>query len=224
MRQRLAFVFGVILFACPSFAQLDRGMLTGSVVDSSSAGVPAAPITLRNVANNSGYKGATTGTGQFTIANLPVGTYELTVQAPGFKAFRRSGIDIRAAEVARVDVTMEIGAISESVVVTAEVSRVQTDSPQVGTSLTSQSIADLPLSFSGSRSPETFAYKLTPGVVGDSWASHINGSTTASKDVLLDGASVSTYRGGHFGESAVSVEAVQEFKVQTSGMGSSTSS
>src|SRR5438270_9334590 len=138
MTRRLRFVLGIILFACPSFAQLDRGMLTGTVVDSSSAGVPAAPVTLRNLANNSGYKGATTGTGQFTVANLPVGTYELTVQAPGFKAFRRSGIDIRAAEVARVDVTMEIGAISESVVVTAEVSRVQTDSPQVGTWLTSQ--------------------------------------------------------------------------------------
>jgi hypothetical protein len=193
-------------------------MLTGTVLDSSKAAVPSAPVTLRNQANNSIFRTATTGSGQFTFPNLPVGTYELTVQTTGFKKFTQQGIDIRATEVVRVDVSLEVGAVSESIVVTAEAARVQTDSPQVGTSLTSASITDLPLSFSGARSPETFAYRLTPGVTGDSWTSHINGSTTASKDVLLDGASVSTYRGGHFGESSVSMEAVQEFKVQTSGM------
>ena len=218
MKRYFVSLLGFFLFVCPSFAQLDRGMLTGTVLDSSRAAVPSAPVTVRNEANNSTFKAATTGTGQFAIPNLPVGTYELMVQMAGFKKFIQSGIEVRATDVVRVDVPLEVGTLSESIVVSAEVARVQTDSPQVGTSLTSQSIVDLPLSFSGARSPEGFAYRLTPGVTGDSWSSHINGSTTASKDVLLDGASVSTYRAGHFGESSVSLEAVQEFKIQTSGM------
>ena len=74
-------------------------MLTGTVLDSSKAAVPAAPVVARNQANNSTYNAATTGSGQFSLPNLPVGTYELVIQSPGFKAFRRSGIDVRATDV-----------------------------------------------------------------------------------------------------------------------------
>jgi TonB dependent receptor len=70
----------------------------------------------------------------------------------------------------------------------------------------------------GGRYPETFAYRLSPGVQGDTWTSRINGSPAFSKEVLLEGASVTTYLAGHFGESSVSMEALQEFKVQTSGL------
>ena len=217
MNRFVLFLLAVLL-ALPAFPQLDRGTITGTVTDTSAAAVPAAPVIVRHTPTNSVYKVETTGTGQYTIPNLPIGPYELTVELRGFKKFVQSNIDLRATEVVRVDVMLQVGALSETIEVSAESTRIQTDSPQVGTSLTNTSIIDLPLSFSGARSPETFAYRLTPGVTGDSWTSHINGSTTASKDVLLDGASVSTYRAGHFGESSVSLEAVQEFKVQTSGM------
>ncbi|HOQ48092.1 MAG TPA: TonB-dependent receptor, partial [Bryobacteraceae bacterium] len=74
------------------------------------------------------------------------------------------------------------------------------------------------LAISDVRNPENFAYKLSPGVAGGSWEGHINGSTSFSKEVLLDGATVTTERAGNFSESSVSPEAIQEFKVQTSGM------
>ena len=77
---------------------------------------------------------------------------------------------------------------------------------------------DLPLGFSGGRYAENFAYKLTPGVGGDNWTSHINGAPSFSKEVVLDGASATIYISGHMGESSPSMEAIEEFKVQTSGM------
>ncbi|MBI4874047.1 MAG: TonB-dependent receptor, partial [Acidobacteria bacterium] len=217
MRFALALLMAVVL-VCPAVAQLDRGALTGTVTDSSGAAVPSAKVTVRNTGTNAGYETETTMSGQYTLPNLPYGSYEVIVEASGFKKFVRTNLALRAAEVLRVDAKLDIGQLAETVEVSAQVSRVQTDSPQVGTSLTNSNIIDLPLSFSGARSPEGFAYRLTPGVAGSSWTSHINGSTTASKDVLVDGASSSTFRAGHFGESTMSLEAVQEFKVQTSGM------
>src|SRR5207244_7912881 len=90
--------------------------------------------------------------------------------------------------------------------------------PEVGTSLINKELVNLPLGFGGARLAENFAYKISPGVAGNSWTSNINGSTSFSKETLLDGATVTTYLSGHFGESSVSVEALQEFKVQTAGM------
>ncbi len=119
---------------------------------------------------------------------------------------------------ARVDLSLEVGSVAETVTVSAEVSRVQTDSPEVGTSLNNDQMKDLPLSIAGARLVENFAYAVTPGVSGNSWTSNINGSTSFSKETLLDGATVTTYLAGHFGESSVSMESLQEFRIQTSGM------
>jgi hypothetical protein len=211
---------GLLLFAASlvAFGQLNRGTISGTVTDSSGAAIPGAQVTIRNTGTNSTSITETTAAGQYNLPNLAVGTYEAAIESQGFRKFLRSNIDLRATEVVRIDAVLEIGSLVETVEVTVELPRIQTDSPQTGTSLTNQSIIDLPLSFSGARSPEAFAYRLTPGVTGGSWTSHVNGSTTASKEVLLDGASVTTNRGGAFGESSVSLEAVQEFKIQTSGM------
>jgi len=120
--------------------------------------------------------------------------------------------------VARVDATLEVGAVTELVQITAQAEKLQTETPEVGTSLRNRELIDLPLSFGGARLAENFAYKVSPGVSGNSWTSNINGSSNYSKETLLDGATVTTYLSGHFGESSVSVEAIQEFKIQTSGM------
>lgn len=79
-------------------------------------------------------------------------------------------------------------------------------------------MTDLPLGFSGGRYAENFAYALTPGVAGNNWESRINGSPSFSKEVVLDGADASIYITGHISESSPSMEALEEFKVQTSGM------
>jgi hypothetical protein len=150
---------------------------------------------------------------------VPTGLYELTFESPSFKKLVRSGIEVGATEVVRVDVSLEVGSVTESVQITGEAPRLQSDTPEVGTSLTNKELVDLPISWSGEgRVPENFAYKISPGIAGNAWTSHVNGSTSFSKETLLDGATVTTYLSGHFQEGSVSTEALQEFKIQTSGM------
>ena len=208
-----------LLLAVPAaLAQQDRGAFTGIVTDPTGAAVPNVKITVRNLATNALYNSRTNELGQYTVPALPIGTYSLTFEADGFKTIVRDGLHLQIGQVARIDVTMELGATTESVTVTAESPLLQTESPDVGLSLDNTRVIDLPLSFSGGRYPENFAYKLTPGVEGNNWTSRINGSPAFTKKVLLDGASATIYITGHFGESSVSMEALEEFKVQTSGM------
>jgi hypothetical protein len=206
------------LSAVSTFAQLNRGAINGTTTDPSGALIPQVHVVVQNMATNARYETTTTEAGQYSFPNLPPGEYQLTFQAPNFKRSVRSGIPLRVGEVLRVDMLMDVGTVTESVQVSAEIPRVQTDSAEVGTTFKGDDLMNLPLSIAGARHPEAFAYKLAPGVSGSNWVTHINGSREASKEVLLDGATVTTERAGSFSESAVSPEAIQEFRVQTSGM------
>ena len=145
-----------------------------------------------------------------------MGPYEVTFEAPAFKKLVRTGLTLDVTEVLRVDVKMEVGSVTESVVVTGQLPYVNTDSPEVGTNLNRADLLDVPLSISGGRYPEALAYSIMPGASGGTWTSHINGSASFSKEVLLDGASVTTYM-ADFAETSVSAESLQEMKLQTSG-------
>jgi hypothetical protein len=218
MRNIIFALFMAWVLAVALHAQLNRGSLTGTVTDPTGAVVPGVKITIQNTATNATYETESNAAGQYTMPNLPTGPYQLTFSAPGLKQFVRSGVTLGATEVLRVDATLEVGAVTERIEITAEVPRLQTETPEVGTSLSNRQLVDLPLSFSGSRHVENFAYKVSPGVSGGTWTSHINGSTSFSKDVLLDGAPTTTYMSGDMSSSSVSVEALQEFKIQTSGV------
>lgn len=208
----------ILLSALLLSAQLNRGSITGTVTDNSGAVIPNVKLTIRNKATGAVYEAAANESGQYNAPNLPTGTYTVTFEAPSFKKVERNDVELGVTQVLRVDATMEVGAVTESVSISAETPRLQTDSPEVGTSLTNKQLLDLPLTFAGARIAENFAYLVTPGVSGNTWTSNINGSTSFSKESLLDGATVTTYLAGHFSESSVSVEALQEMKIQTSGM------
>lgn len=213
--RRLVFL---LTLAVSAWAQLNRGSITGSVTDPSGAAVAGAKVLARNEGTNGVTDTVANESGQYNFPNLPTGLYTITVESSNFKKAERKAVELGVSQVARVDVTLEVGSVAETVTVAAEVSRVQTDSPEVGTSLNNDQMKDLPLSIAGARLVENFAYAVTPGVSGNSWTSNINGSTSFSKETLLDGATVTTYLSGHFGESSVSMEALQEFRIQTSGM------
>ena len=206
------------VFACALLGQLDRGSITGLVTDPSGAAVPGVAVTIQNIGTEAKYETVTSATGQFTRPNLPVGDYQLTFTAQGFKRMVRGGISVGATEVVRVDVKLELGAVAESVEVTAEVPRLQTETPEVGTTLDNRSLLDLPLSFSSGRRPESFAFSVSPGVGGTSYTSHINGSTGFSKEMLVDGASITVNQSGDVNAGMISPEALEEVRVQTSGM------
>jgi hypothetical protein len=79
---------GVFLFSWAAFAQSDRGTITGTITDSAGAVVSGAPIEVQNVETGVVFHAASTETGNFTIAQVPVGTYELSVTVAGFKKYR----------------------------------------------------------------------------------------------------------------------------------------
>src|SRR6516165_10941305 len=102
------------------FAQSDRGTITGAVADPAGAVVAAAAVEARNIATGAVYPVASSATGNYTIAQLPAGTYELSVTVMGFKKFLRPGLVVEVAGTLRVDATLEVGSASESVTISAE--------------------------------------------------------------------------------------------------------
>jgi len=177
--------------ACVVFGQQDRGTFTGTVTDPSGAVLVGVSVAIVNLATNSNYDSLTNGAGQYTVPNLPIGTYKMTFVKPGFKNYVREFLILNVAQVARVDVQMQIGVVSESVEVQESVALLQTGSPDVGMVLNKRDLVDLPLGFAGGRLAENFAYKLTPGVGGNNYESRINGGAAFSKAVVLDGADAS---------------------------------
>lgn len=207
-----------VLLAFVAFAQQDRGTFTGTVTDATGAVIPGVKVTISQVQTNIKNETTTNHAGQYRVPNLQIGDYKITFVANGFKTAIRDGIRLSVTDVLRVDGKLEVGATSESMTVSSEASLLQTETPEVGMLMSTKQVIDLPLGFSGGRYAENFAYKLTPGVSGDNWTSHINGAPSFSKEVVLDGASATIYIAGHLGESSPSMEALEEFKVQTSGM------
>ena len=183
----------LVLLAAGLNAQLNRGSLTGVVSDATGAMITQVRVTIRNTATGATYQTTTNDAGQYIQPNLPAGPYQVTFEAASFKTLVRSGISLGATEVLRVDAMMEVGAVSESVSVQAAAPRLQTEIPEVGTSLPSKELTALPLTYDYARKVEVFAYKISPGVYGGVWTSYINGSTAFSKEAILDGASMTKY-------------------------------
>jgi len=110
----------VLLAAASAFAQSDRGAITGTVTDPAAAVVPGAKIVAKNVETGATTESATTATGNYTLASLPAGIYELSAEATGFKKTVQTGVKVQVAQTERVDLALQVGATSDSVTVTAE--------------------------------------------------------------------------------------------------------
>lgn len=207
-----------LCFQCLLLAQLDRGSLTGSITDPQGAAIANAGISVRNEGTNTVTRTNANSAGQWQIPNLPNGNYEVTVEAAGFRREIQRNVKLGATEVVRVDTPMTVGASSESVEVRAEVSPMRTDTPETGAVLESKQFNDVPLPYVAGRVLDQLSFKIMPGVNGVVGAAIVNGSTIMSRDSLVDGATITTYRGGDPRDGNISPEAIQEYKVQTSGM------
>lgn len=200
------------------YGQADRGSITGQVTDKSGAVMPGVKVTALNVETGVKSEATTNEVGLYSLVNVPIGSYKISFEKEGFKLVERSGVAINVAQKLRVDESMEPGNIQETIEVTAEAQLLNTENTIVGTTLQSKVITDLPLSFSGGRAVENFAYAITPSVEGNSWTAYIAGGAAFTKEVLIDGISATSQITGHILESSPTMESIQEFKVQTSGM------
>jgi hypothetical protein len=123
----------ILAFASFALAQDTRtATLVGTVTDNTGAAVPKAPVNVTNVQTHVVSHGETTAEGNYYIPFLNIGEYEVTVEAAGFKKSIRSGITLQAGSTIRIDVQLEVGALNQSVEVTAASPLLATDSAAVG--------------------------------------------------------------------------------------------
>ena len=118
----------LILFAASAYSQTGLATVTGTLTDTSGAVVANAPIELKNNDTGALFTAASSGTGNFTLSQVPVGDYDLVITVPGFKSYKRQGFHLSAQQTMREDVSLEIGATTDSVTVTAETSLLKTES------------------------------------------------------------------------------------------------
>ena len=148
MKSRLLwFCLLVFAFFLPGalFAQ-DTASITGTVTDPSGAAVTNAQVTLTSTEHGITRTTTTNGSGDYLFASLPIGSYDLAVSETGFRKYQAKGVILRVAEKTRVNVVLQVGAINTEVVVQGtEVAQVETQSSDLGGTVTGKEITQLEL-------------------------------------------------------------------------------
>jgi hypothetical protein len=210
-----------LLLAATAFGQSERGTISGAIQDASGAMVPGAKVTITNIATNVGTAIQTNETGGYVAPNLPPGDYSVRVEKEGFRSALITQLTLNAASSVRADITLEIGQATQTVEVTADAVRLQTDNAKSATTITQKLVDDLPTVVGGAmRSPFDLAI-LTPESknFGDN-NFQMGGGQAASFGVNLDGVSAATTRALSNSWVAVntpSLDAITEFTVETNG-------
>jgi len=232
----LAFAF-VFSFVLPyANAQSTNASLTGRVTDPSKALIVGAKVAAISADTNIRYEDVTNSSGEFYLTNLLPGTYRIEIEKPGFKKLIKPDINLHVQDALDIDLQMTLGSASETVTVQSGVPLVDTESASVSTVIDRNYVENLPLN---GRSLQTFIL-LSPGVVltatafDDQGQFSVNGQRADANYFTIDGVSANfgvtgfaplmqsaagalpalSALGGT--NSLVSVDAMQEFRIQTS--------
>src|SRR6266545_3793586 len=209
-------------------AQVNNASLTGLVTDSAGAVVPNASVKVKNKATDVESVATTDSSGYYTFASLPVGTYTVTIELPGFKKAVHENINLEVGQKARIDTTLEVGTVTESVVVGAAPQLLTTQEATTGGVIENRMVAQLPLS--GRNWDDLVA--LVPGVQADRYTeegggtangrtggANVHGIRSLQNNFVLDGVdnnSISENVQELTTQVArPSVDSIQEFKVST---------
>src|SRR2546426_11666271 len=225
MRQSLLVALCVLLIVPGVFAQSDRGTITGTVADQTNAVIPGAGVVATNTEAGTKYETVSTETGNYTLAQLPAGVYQLSVELPGFKKYVRQGITVLVAQTLRLDVALAVGATTDEVTITADAPLLRTESRDVSHTVAAQRLDDLPIlgiggTLSGSagiRNP----YAMVQLIPGSTWTPNslvrLNGTPANTQSFRIEGQEASnTGTPGVPAQSQPGVDAIQEVAIQTS--------
>jgi outer membrane receptor for ferrienterochelin and colicin len=138
-------VLAVLALSFSAMAQVDNGQFAGTVTDPSGAAISNAKISVINPATDLHLTATTNASGNYTVKEIPPGTYKITVEAAGFKSFSDNGVTANAGTIAHVDVKLQIGKASEVVEVTGAVSDVNVEDSKLASIVSSTQINNLPL-------------------------------------------------------------------------------
>src|SRR5712692_5468498 len=197
-RLSMAVVLGAVLlgFSAPVMGQAVNATLLGAVTDTSGAVVAGAKVTATEMKTGVSRSTTTNDSGNYAFANLPPGLYEVATEKQGFKRAVRSGVDVVVNTDTRVNLALDAGAITESLVVTAETPILQTDRADVGAKIDSKQVVDLPL---GNNRNFQNLLNLVPGATRahrvhseffnaqDSLSTEVNGQARLFNNLQIEG-------------------------------------
>lgn len=205
------------LLAGSLFAQTPTATLVGRVEDASRAGVPGAAIRVVHGATSIARSARSASDGSFVVSNLPPGAYEITIEKEGFRRLKETGLELAVDQTARLDVRLEIGSVSDSIQVAAEVPLLNTENASRGDVITSRELSEMPLN---GRNFEDLVFMVAgvgpseQGFKGS--AASMNGGRAESGNVMVDGFNDQNPRDAG-AQARPPLDSMREFKVQTSG-------
>jgi hypothetical protein len=218
-----------LLIACPVFGQVENAEVLGTVHDPSGGAVSKATVKLLNQGTNTEATITTDENGNYDFFNVAVGKYTVTVEAPGFSKISAPNIDVTVEARQRVDLAMQVGAVTQSVEVTDAAAILETDSSEHDQTINTQQVTELPLngrnysdlallSTNVTKSPMGAAF--SPSATPREGALNINGMRSTYNNFLMDGIDNNAYSSSNQGYSSQvaqpSPDAIAEFKVITS--------
>ena len=208
----LSFGLLTVLFAGSLMAQQESGSMIGTVMDPSGSSVPGAVVTVQNHNTSATFAAVTDATGLWRAPQLNPGVYDISVSARGFSKVLRTGVEVRVADRLRVDFTLQVGAVTDTVTIAGAAPLLQVEDASLGQVIDNKTMVELPLN---GRSWLQLA-SLTPATVSSPTGPvNIGGLRTNQQQYLLDGADNTNLIAGGAAFSPP-IDALQEFKVQTS--------
>jgi hypothetical protein len=214
----------LIAFPLAAIAQQETATITGEVKDATGAVVPKATVTITNVETNISLRSETNDQGFYTVPSLKPGQYSVTVEIRGFKKAVRSGITLQINQVARIDFNLQVGELSTIVEIVEGASLLETETSARGSVIDQKKIVDLPLNGRDYNQLALLSPGVLPGTprlasVNFKGVLNVNGNRTFNNVFLLDGVDNISYSNSFRGENVQlvqpSIEALQEFKIQT---------
>jgi hypothetical protein len=225
----LALVLGVGFMLAPIVAQQAKGQvlygsLVGTVTDQTGAVVPEATVTAKNTNTGLTRETTTDAAGVYSIRNLLEGTYSLSVGKSGFRPYTQTGVDVTINSVTRINPSLEVGAVTQSITVEASAAVLQTETSDVKTQINPQEVNNLPLAnFRNYQSLINLVPGATPGRFQNAEAdtperalqTNVNGQQAGANNQRLDGSANILVTLPHHAAYIAPVESIQEVNVST---------
>jgi hypothetical protein len=205
-------------------AQVLYGSIVGTLTDETGAVVPAADVTVTNTSTGLSRKATTDGAGYYSIGNLVEGIYDLSVSASGFKPYTQTGVNVPINAVTRIDVRVQVGAITDQVTVEGSAPVLQTTKSDISVNISTEALENLPLSnYRNYQSLINLVPGATPGqfqnaitdTPGRSLTTNVNGQERGANNTRVDGSADILVTMPHHAVYVPPVESIEEVNIAT---------